>query len=150
LDAAPFASTHQDPTMKKSLLLAALLALVLAGCSHQMRHRDGSSDPLNPRVFVVAGRGIAVNQEPIYIAPDAKNVTIVWQLPAESKYTFPNDGIEIRDGKEEFKCGFEGDNKRRYACVFANSKPGKWKYTIKVLDAGNALTPLDPSIVSAW
>ena len=136
--------------MKKSLLLAAVLALVLAGCSHQMRYRDGSSDPLHPRVFVVAGRGIAVNQEPIYIAPEARNVTIVWQLPAESKYTFPDDGIVIRDGREEFRCGFERENRQRYACVFANSRPGKFKYTIQVLDDGKALRPLDPSIVSDW
>lgn len=136
--------------MKKSLLPAAVLALVLAGCSHPMRYRDGSPDPLHPRVFVVAGRGIAVNQEPIYIAPEARNVTIVWQLPAESPYTFPDDGIVIRDGKEEFRCGFERENRQRYACLFANSRPGRFKYTIKVLDDGRALSPLDPSIISAW
>jgi len=136
--------------MKKSPLLATMLVLVLAGCSHQMRYRDGSSDPLNPRVFVVAGRGIAVNQEPIYIAPDAKNVTIVWQLPADSKYTCPDDGIVVRDGKEEFKCGFERENKQRYACLFANTKPGRFKYTIRVLDNGTELRPLDPSIVTLW
>ncbi len=142
--------------MKKSLPLAAVLALVLAGCAHPMRYRDGSSDPLNPRVFVVAGRGIAVNQEPIYIAPDAKNVTIVWQLPAESRYTFPKDGIVVREGdtvrngKKEFDCDFEKENRQRFACVFANSKPGKFKYTINVLDGTTPLKALDPSIVSDW
>ena len=97
-------------------------------------------------MFVVDGRGVGVNQEPIYIAPDKKNVTIVWSLPAGSNYTFPSDGIVVPEGRGEFKCALRG--KQQYACDFANTRPGKFKYNIKVLDGDKPLKPLDPSIMS--
>jgi hypothetical protein len=135
--------------MKKNLVLVAV-TLFLAGCAHQHHGRMMGGylpDPLNPQVFVVDGRGIAVNQEPIYIARDRKDVRIVWSLPAGSAYTFPDDGIVVQENRGEFKCSM-GESKQQFACQFANSRPGKFKYNIKVLDGGKPLTPLDPSIVS--
>ncbi len=134
--------------MKKILMLAAA-AILLAGCAH--RHAGHGAmqappDPLNPQVFVVDGRGVGVNQEPIYIAPDRKNVTIVWSLPAGSNYAFPSDGIVVPEGRGEFKCALR--EKQQYACDFANTRPGKFKYNIKVLDGDKPLKPLDPSIVT--
>jgi hypothetical protein len=136
--------------MKKNLVFIATLAVVLAGCAHQHRGRGMPGyvpDPLSPQVFVVDGRGVAVNQEPIYIAPDRKDVRIVWSLPRGSNYTFPSDGIFVVEGRGEFNCSL-GEDKQQFACQFANSRPGKFKYNIKVLDGGKPLKPLDPSIVS--
>lgn len=135
--------------MKKRLLLAVAAVVVLTGCAHHHAGRGAMSmpDPLNPQVYVVDGRGVAVNQEPIYIARDKKNVTIVWSLPAGSNYTFPSDGIVVPEGRGEFKCA-QREDKQKYACDFANTRPGKFKYNIKVLDGGKLLRPLDPSIVT--
>jgi hypothetical protein len=137
--------------MNKSLVLAVVLTVALAGCAHHRAGRMAKQvpDPLNPQVFVVDGRGVGVNQEPIYIAPDKKDVRIVWSLPAGSTYTFPGDGIVVSEGRDEFQCGIE-ENKQRYACQFRNSRPGKYKYSIKVEDGGKLLKPLDPSIISDW
>ena len=137
--------------MNRNFVLAAVLVVALAGCAHPHRHRGMMPgyvpDPLNPQVFVVDGRGVAVNQEPIYIAPDRKDVRIVWSLPVGSSYTFPADGIVVVEGRGEFKCSL-GENKQQFACQFANTRPGKFKYNIRVLDGGKLLRPLDPSIVT--
>jgi hypothetical protein len=137
--------------MKKNIVLVAVLGVLLSGCAHHHHGRGMMPgyvpDPLNPQVFVVDGRGIAVNQEPIYIGRDRKDVRIVWSLPAGSAYTFPDDGIVVVEGRSEFKCALT-ENKQQFACQFANSRPGRFKYNIKVLDGGKALKPLDPSIVS--
>ncbi|HEY2862357.1 MAG TPA: hypothetical protein VGK37_01885 [Casimicrobiaceae bacterium] len=131
--------------MKKTTFLAVASSLVLAGCASNAFVRG--INPHNPNVSVVEGY-IVVDQEPIVVPKNEKDFLIVWQLSRGSAYSFPDDGIVVARSEEEFKCHPEAD-KQRFSCVFRNSKPGKYKYTIKVLDGLRPLRPLDPTIVNS-
>ena len=135
--------------MKIKILQAVAFLLVLASCAVQPPGPGGVPfNPENPRVYVVEGKQIVVDQEPIFIARGRKDVTIVWELPRDQKLAFPSDGIAIREGRDEFSCGLERDA-TRFACKFRNSKPGAvYKYTIKVRLDGKDLRALDPSLIS--
>jgi hypothetical protein len=128
---------------KKSLALAAAAAVLLSACAHHRMAGTPPFDPENPRVYVIDGKQIVVDQEPIFIRK--KDVTIVWQLPQE--YTFPSDGIVIEEkGRSEFRCSLR-EYRQQFQCVFRNSTPGaRYKYTINVESAGTRLRPLDPYI----
>ena len=130
--------------MKTSALVAVVLTFGLTACAHHMP-RESKPDPFNPHVSVVDGKHIVVNQEPIIIPRNDKDKTITWSLPKDSPYSFPADGIVIANGGDEFKCHLEADN-QRFACKNKNSKPGKYKYTVKVMDGAKPLEPLDPVI----
>lgn len=103
-------------------------------------------DPSNPQVSVVDGK-IVVDQETIRFGKDKRNVKITWQLPPDSKYTFPKDGIVINDAGDEFPDCHQEQNGLRFACMNKHSKPGKYKYTIKV-EGSPAVPPLDPVVVN--
>ena len=135
--------------MKKTILVAAVAGLMLSACaSHHPPHaRMIKPDPHNPNVYVVDDKYIVVNQEPIYIRKDDKKAIIIWQLPKDSQYSFPEDGIVIAKPDREFECNLEGD-KQRFRCKFENSKPGRYKYTIKVIGGAGPIKPLDPYIVN--
>lgn len=106
-------------------------------------------DPHNPGVHIAGGKFVVVDQEPIYVPFKEKNFVITWHLPAVSGYVFPEDGIEIANPAGEFNCKLQ-QNGQRFACAFRNSKLGRYKYTIKVLDkeSRKLLEPLDPFIVN--
>jgi hypothetical protein len=131
--------------MKRSAVLVVVSMLVLAACAGNPFVRK--PDPHNPSVSVVSGY-IVVDQEPIVVPKGQYDFSIVWQLAKDSTYSFPDDGIVVARGEDEFKCKPEAD-KQRFTCVFRNSKPGKYKYTIKVLDGTKLLEPLDPTIVNS-
>jgi hypothetical protein len=131
--------------MKKSVFVATMSAIVLAACASQAQIKK--MDPHNPNVSVVGGKYIVVDQEPIIISNNEKDTWITWQLPADSTYSFPDDGIVITNAGDEFKCNLEA-GKKRYACKDKNSKHDKYKYTIKVMDGSKLLDPLDPVIVN--
>lgn len=129
--------------MNKSLPLALALVVLLASCAHMVPGKPG--EPRPTRVSAVDGQ-IVVNQEPIYVK--AKDATIVWRVPFGSSLTFPRDGIVVRDAPDgEFRCSGADDGKI-FTCIDRNSKPGRYKYTIKLQDGGKPLEPLDPFIVN--
>ena len=137
--------------MKKSVLVAALLALVLSACGPNVQDAKKvpdvkKMDPSNPLVSVVGGK-IDINQDTIRFGKDKQNVKITWQLPSDSKYTFPKDGIVINDAGDEFPdCQVEPNDKGlKFSCKNKHSKPGKYKYTIKV-EGSPVVPPLDPII----
>jgi hypothetical protein len=132
--------------MKKSVLVAAASALVLTACAcNTLNVRK--IDPQNPGVFVVDSSYIVVDQEPLYFPKGKQNVTITWQLPSDSRYTFPKDGIVIKDAGDEFPDCHPEQNRLRFACMNKHSKPGKYKYTIKV-EGSPAVAPLDPTVLN--
>ena len=133
--------------MKKTALVAVALTFGLSGCAHHHMRTESKPDPFNPHVSVVDGKYIVVNQEPIIIPRKDKDKTITWHLPKDTPYSFPADGIVIDKGDDEFKCNVEAD-KKKFACKNKNSKPGKYKYTIKVMDGAKPLEPLDPIILN--
>lgn len=134
--------------MKMLALLVA--ALALAGCATSTRLQPGVPfNPERPRVFVLDGKFIAVDQEPVYIT--RKDATIVWELPADQKLTFPKDGIVISgEQARDFTCR-PGESTRTFSCrlVFPRSN-AIYKYSIKVELDGKPLKPLDPSMISTF
>ena len=128
--------------MNKSTLWVAALAVVLASCAHMHPGRPG--DPRPVRVIVTDDGQISVNQEPIHVR--TKDATIVWRLPFGSPYTFPRNGIVVRDAPEgEFRCS-AADDAKTFTCLDRNSRPARYKYTIVVQRDGKPLEPLDPFI----
>lgn len=127
-------------TTTTTLLMAGACAAVLSACATRPMGSAGVPfDAENPRVYVV-GKQIVVDQEPIFIT--RKGATIVWELPRDQKLTFPADGIVIKAERGDFDCRAE---ETRFTCRWVNAKPRTfYKYTIKVRQGGEALTPLDP------
>lgn len=137
--------------MKKSGLVAVALALGLTACAQMRAVEMGGvrtqPNPHAPNVYVVGGKYIVVDQEPIVV--HGKNVWIVWQLPDRpSPYRFPANGIVITNpGGEIINCQVVEDG-YRFRCFDKNSKPQRYKYTINVTDGTNLLDPLDPVIAN--
>ncbi|MEQ1515552.1 MAG: hypothetical protein ABL931_03580 [Usitatibacteraceae bacterium] len=134
--------------MKKTLLVIAT-GLTLSACaSHHSYSHVPKADPSNPRVSVLGGKQIVVDQEPLFFAKGVVNVRINWQLPADSKNTFPKDGITFDRGavEELVDCRPE-KNGLVFSCLNRHTKPGKYKYTIK-LDGEPKVAPLDPVLVN--
>jgi hypothetical protein len=132
--------------MKKTLLVAVANGLILTACASHHSH-GMKADPVNPHVSILDGKQIVVNQEPLFFAKGVQNVRINWQLPPDSKYTFPKDGIVVNDAREEIvDCRVE-KNGLAFSCLNRHTKPGKYKYTIKV-EGSPAVAPLDPIVIN--
>lgn len=147
--AAPWVFHHtkkKEKQMNKSAFVATVSALVLTACANNPL-TVRKIDPHTPNVNVVDDKYIVVDQEPIIILKHEKNTWITWQLPPNSPYNFPVDGIVIANAGDEFKCNREA-NLKRFACMDKNSKSGEYKYTIKLMDGPQALKPRDPIIVN--
>ena len=139
--------------MKKSVLVAVVSAFILSACGPSAQDAKTAqavkkTDSSKPQVSVVDSK-IVVDPDPLQFAKDQQNVKITWELPKDSKYIFPNDGITIKDpGDEILDCQVEPNEKGlKYSCKNKHSKAGKYKYTIKV-DGSPAVPPLDPVIVN--
>ena len=132
--------------MKKSIFVVAAAGIILTACASH--HPYGpKADPLNPAVSIVDGKQIVVNQDPIFFAKEVQNVRITWRLPADSKYTFPKDGIVVNEAREEIVDCRPAEDGRSFSCLNRHTRPGKYKYNIKV--QGTPVVPvLDPVIVN--
>lgn len=151
--------------MKKLSVVFAACALLLAGCAHFGR----APNPVRPQVFVVDGRLIVLNAEPLVFSRRGE-VVITWHLPWGTNYTFDEKGVEIngrfvretnvlREGllqqtfvldprqDEIGNCSRSKDG-LEFSCVNRNTKPGRYKYTIRVRDGTKPLDPLDPWLVN--
>lgn len=133
--------------MKKSVLVAAASALLLAACGSNVQEVK-KMDPSNPQVSVVGGK-IVVDQDTIRFEKEKQDIKITWHLPKDSKYIFPSDGIVIKDPGDEFPdCKVEPNEKGlKFSCMNKHKKSGTYKYTIKV-DGSPAVPPLDPIIAN--
>lgn len=131
--------------MRRTVLVSLAAAILLAGCSW-LKDRYGDKDPTRPTVVVRSGKIESVSPDPLVFEADQKNVTISWSLPAGSNLTFPADGIAFEKGQEEIVRCAVGQNPQTYTCLNRHTRPGEFKYTVRVLDAGRALEPLDPTV----
>lgn len=147
------------------LVWVGLLGLLgLAGCAQTDMHgrsaapsENGFDTKLNPvprpkapLVFVVNGY-LVVDQEPIRLWRSDytdNRVTIQWQLPAGTGYTWPaSGGVTFRPAPPGLSPCLS--NGKLLACSFAFESKGQYKYTLTALDAnGRPLPPLDPYIVN--
>jgi hypothetical protein len=157
-------SKTKEMTMNKKLLFVALLAALLAGCAH--RHPRGEGDVVNqtrPQI-TVQGDQIAVPYALIFLG--RREVTVTWQLPTDSKYRFADNGIVIEGvlvdqvvrgdrvsvvldprQNEIVNCR-RSANGLEFSCLNRHTKPGYYKYTIRLVgDAQKPLT-LDPGIMN--
>lgn len=124
-------------------LVAGALALTLAACAAPGGPRIGG--PRATNVDVLDGEYILVDQEPVLVKRGESPV-LIWKLDPASPYTFPADGITFRDVPEgEFRCHVTGNDKQ-FHCQDRNSRPGKYKYTVKVQGGGKPIPPLDPFV----
>jgi len=143
----------------KRVVLAAMSALVavgLVGCA-QLSLLFGLASNETPVVNVAKGAVTGVTPDPLHFGRGETNVRITWQLA--SGYRFAANGISI-DGEligglkgrleprqtEILEC-MPNEDRTRYTCLNKNSRPGVYKYTVRLVMAdGNALTPFDPHI----
>jgi hypothetical protein len=139
--------------MKRTLLIVAAMATLLAGCAGRPYggHDDGRMsrrfDSTRPWVAVVGNKYIVVDQEPLLFREDQKDVTITWSVPGNSKYRFPKDGIVVeKPGDEIVRCQ-PMDDGRRFTCLNRNTREGKYAYTIKLV-GGDRTIVSDPTIVN--
>jgi len=161
--------------MNKSAVFAAVLAFVLTGCSlfDKSRGTDPRIDsegfdpklvteprPTKPNVFIKQGgsrKHIVADQSPIIIGRgDVKEgrVLISWALPASSPFTFPNDGVVIAKGTQggppqDVRCKVLEPKRKVIECSYVAPRDRPvYKYTLKVLERGEPLVPLDPYIAN--
>jgi hypothetical protein len=152
-------------TKKTTFAFAALAALSLSACQHNPEQCDsfgpgGVPDSTKPRVGVVDGHFLVIDQEPL-IFVERKPVTITWRLPAEGGYRFTKDGITFSDGKErhdltqtpdkEISDCHVSESGREFSCRNAHSRPGRYKYAITVEKregAKETRLTLDPTVVN--
>lgn len=161
--------------MRRQILMAVLAASLLGACAHH-QHHGGGLDPAAPRVFITFKDGlkpaVAVFPDPLYFRKDQVNVRIVWRLPANLGLTFPADGIVIdgeitnkppnndkaprgaaapslfvaKEQNEIVDCR-PGEGGLEFSCLYRHTRPGVFKYTIRVLADGRPLDPLDPTVM---
>jgi hypothetical protein len=164
-----------ERTMRRHILIAALAASLLGACAHHRPH-GGGLDPAAPRVFITFKDGlkpaVAVFPDPLYFRKDQTNVRIVWRLPEGLGLKFADNGIviegEVTNKPPNNDKTQRGDSKPalflnkeqneivdcrpaegglEFSCLYRHTRPGYFKYTIRVLSDGKPLDPLDPSVM---
>jgi hypothetical protein len=145
----------EEKNMKLRLVVVCLAALVLAGCGlfggHHGRGDCSKCQPLDntrPQVSVVNGK-VMVDQDTLRFGEGLRNVpvTITWVLPKGSNLRFPSNGIVFEKSADgEIVCNAEGGT--TFRCLNRHTKPGRYKYEIRVLEGDKALPPLDPHVVN--
>jgi hypothetical protein len=161
--------------MNRSSIAATLVALAVTGCACLPAPPVSTvPDTSRPQVSVIDGRYLVVSPEPLLFRNRQGPVRIFFQLPAGSKFRFDRErGVTIdgeilpskgRDDKASgqeatfnivvqrrqdqiVECKLVSDHE--FSCLNRNSRPGRFLYTIRVLDeAGKSLPPLDPIIMN--
>jgi hypothetical protein len=147
-------------------LVVSALALTATGY-HLSASGAGSSSMLTPEVNVLADGTITVSPEPLIFNTNQRKVNIRWQVPKTSNLTFPDNGIVI-DGEvvgdptpggagiqtriesnqdEIAQCKVSADRKE-FTCHNKHSRPGYFKYTIRLEQNGKPLKPFDPTMMN--
>lgn len=134
--------------MKKSMLAASLLAALTwtAGAAAQ---------PPAVNVRLVNGQ-IQVDPDPVHVERQmGRNVPIRWQIDPREDYSF--DPTAIRVEGEQTSRGLRPQDQlprecnggpKHVTCVNRNTKPGQFKYTVRLRDHNQALIERDPIIIN--
>jgi hypothetical protein len=147
--------------MKRLSSVLAVITLVTTGCGVFAPSELAANE--RPVVSLTNG-AIRVEPDPLHFGRDKRNVVINWRLPDGAKYRFADNGIVI-DGEvdepnpREMKKGARlkpqsevvecrrTANGMQFTCLNRNTRPGVFKYTIRLLDErGAPLPPFDPHI----
>jgi hypothetical protein len=149
-------------TIQQSMLIAVFTAafFTASGASHAATAPDAKPaatkpathhspvDAKNPRVFLVDKKQIVVNQEPLYFPARAKNVRVTFHAPANSRARFGKDGVVFENAGDEIVDCKPSKDGRKFSCLNRHTKPGKYKYTIRLEGAKDQIAPLDPVLVN--
>ncbi len=161
---------------KRVLALISVFAMsaLTAGCvNFDVGRAAARSD--RPKVTVVDGQ-IVVDPPALLFSRGQGTTRIQWSLPRDSAWTFPKDGIVIegevtallsggtievkdpsrrdtptstvidRNQKEIVECKASPDFKE-FSCLNRNTRPGVYKYTVRVTD-GKTTLQRDPPIMN--
>jgi len=133
--------------MKRSACLVVAISLALCGCPEKASDRisSGAAKTKEIKVTIVGGK-IAVDPDPVRLTADTG--TIVWNLPTESKYRFPRDGIVIDPGNFS-PCAPTAGGKN-FTCVKRGHRLGHYKYIVNVNDGSKPLAPLPLPPLDPW
>lgn len=153
--------------MIKHLALALVAAAALAGCAGHHHHHGGGEGPrsihFNPMVSAKGGV-VSIAPEPLVFLRSEKNVDITWRLPPG--LSFPRNGIviegrvsespkraassarQVLDTKQDEIVCPPQEGGQTFTCKNRNSRPGVYKYTIRVLQDGKPLPAFDPEIMN--
>jgi hypothetical protein len=152
--------------MHKNSLVALLCALVLGACATLEPVKIIKLEERKNPPVTVSGNTIQV-PEILYFLPDEKNIQVMWHLPEGQGLMFPENGIQIdgaltdkilRDDRgnvavvlDRNQTEIQCDKQRggtTFTCTNRNSKPGIYKYTVRVLRNGELLPPRDPAMMN--
>jgi hypothetical protein len=135
--------------MKKTLLAGALLAIGA--------WTVGAYAQPQPVTVTLVGNQIRADPDPVVVERRmGPNVVIRWQLPRGADYRFDPTGIVVngeqtpgglrrQDQLPDF-CRSAGPN--QVTCPNRNTRTGRFKYTIHLLDRNNQPIKHDPLIVN--
>lgn len=151
--------------MKKSHFIAVICVLLLGGCAC-FKGLPTLEERSHPQVTLRDGR-IVVSPEILFYFPDERDVLIVWQLPRDSKYRFSTkdgiviegqltdrvlrgaaaaDSVALEKQDEIVKCEARKEG-LEFTCLNRHTRPGIYKYTIRVRDGSNEVKR-DPPIAN--
>jgi hypothetical protein len=138
---------HDNPKewiMLRHSFIALALASLLAGCA----------GPSHPEVYVNRDAVRTVTPDDLRFRPDSGAVVITWHVRGE-EHRFPHDGVVIegeldrpggaiarREQSEIGDCAPLAEG-RMFQCIYRNSRPGVFEYSVRVLDQkGRMLAPV--------
>lgn len=154
----------REKKMKKRLFVYIGCALVLSGCAH-WKGVPTFEERSRPQVVVKDGR-IVVTPEILFYFKDERDFEVVWQLPKGSGFTFPTDNGIVIEGElldqvirgernsvvldksqnEIVKCTRRSEVE--FACLNRHTRPGVYKYTIRVIDKDRRTLQRDPPMMN--
>jgi hypothetical protein len=102
----------------------------------------------HPMIIVTVVQGqIHVSKETADILPTEGGV--VWKLPANSGYEFPDTGIVVASPQDVHKCVVTHQGQGFRCAKLKHVSAAKYKYTVNLIvsGSGQAPPPLDPFIL---
>ncbi len=129
--------------MKHFAYLVVAISLALCGCVDKTS--SGAAGVKNIDVRVEGGT-IVVPEDRAVVKADIG--TIMWNLPKESNYLFPRDGIVIDPGNFS-PCALTAGGKS-FTCVKRGHRLGHYKYIVNVNDGTKSLDPLPLPPLDPW
>ena len=150
--------------MKKRLFIYIACGLVLSGCA-SWKGVPTFEERSRPQVVVKDGR-IVVTPEILFYFKDERDFEIVWLLPKGGGFTFPTDNGIVIEGElldqvirgernsvvldkgqnEIIRCSRRSETE--FACFNRHTRPGVYKYTIRVIDKDKRTLQRDPPMVN--
>ena len=136
--------------LKHSAYVVVAISLGLCGCpqmSKVVAPAPAGNKQIGVTITVIKDRKtIAVSEDPAIVTADKGAIT--WNLPNESSYLFPRDGIVIDPGNFSPCVPTEGG--KSFMCVKRGHQVGYYKYIVNVNDGSKPLDPLPLAPLDPW